>query len=524
MRTLYLAATVATAAEPFATAMVVQDGVVAWLGSSEAAEAHRAQVDQVTDLGGALVTAAFVDAHVHVTETGLALTGPDLTAARSVTDLLDAVAALARQAPGEPIVGHGWDERSLQEQRAPTRAELDRAGGGAPVHLSRVDGHSSVVSSSALALAALPTAGGSTALPGWSQDGPLDREANAAVRLAVRAGLTPARRRDLQTAALKAAAAAGIAAVHEAGTPTIGSKADLAELVELTTSHPQASSLPRVVAYWGELVADETHAKALIAELPAEVRGLAGDLSADGSIGSRTACLQADYADAPGTRGHAYLTVEQVRDHVAACTLVGVQAGFHAIGDAAVDTVLRGMRRAAERVGLAAVRSARHRIEHLECLDADAVREVADLGVTASVQPAFDALWGGPDGMYAERLGPDRAGRMNPFAVLAAAGVPLALGSDSPVTPFDPWGAVRACVLHHEPGQRIGVEAAFAAHTRGGWRAIGDDRCGVLAVGAPATFAAWTSSTPGMPDLTPGRDLPACLLTVRDGVVLHDAR
>ena len=53
--------------------------------------------------------------------------------------------------------------------------------------------------------------------------------------------------------------------------------------------------------------------------------------------------------------------------------------------------------------------------------------------------------------MYAQRLGADRAARLNPLAALAAAGVPLALGSDSPVTPVDPWGAVRAAAYPTNP-------------------------------------------------------------------------
>ena len=72
-------------------------------------------------------------------------------------------------------------------------------------------------------------------------------------------------------------------------------------------------------------------------------------------------------------------------------------------------------------------------------------------------------------------------------------GVALAFGSDSPVTPLDPWGSVRAAAAHHNPAQRMSVRAAFAAHTRGGWRAVQLDDEGVLAPGAPATFAVWAT-------------------------------
>jgi predicted amidohydrolase YtcJ len=262
-------------------------------------------------------------------------------------------------------------------------------------------------------------------------------------------------------------------------------------------------------------------------------RGLAGDLNIDGSIGSRTASLREPYADGPDTsqRGHPYLSVGQVRDHVAACSLAGIQAGFHVIGDAGADTVIAGFQAAARQVGVATVAAARHRLEHLEMVDPDGITALAGLGVTASVQPAFHALWGGPDGMYDARLGRARTARMNPFATMQAAGLPLALGSDTPVTPFAPWEALRDCVNHHDPAQRLSAGPAFLAHTVGGWRAAGVDDRGYLGMGQPASFALWSvDSHPGsaglrqtgLPDLSPGATLPTNLRTViRGRTVFH---
>ena len=89
------------------------------------------------------------------------------------------------------------------------------------------------------------------------------------------------------------------------------------------------------------------------------------------------------------------------------------------------------------------------------------------------MQPNFDALWGGDDGMYARRLGAERGSQLNPLALLASQGVPLALGTDAPVTGLRPVGSVRAAVNHHTPGSAVSARAAFAAATRGGWRASG---------------------------------------------------
>ncbi len=542
MRTLYRGGSVHSPEDPFASALITDGATVAWVGSDEAADAHAAHVDDVVELEGALVTPAFVDAHVHVTETGLAMGGVDVRSARSVGEILGAVERAARSGGGRPVLAHGWDERDLAEGRPPTRAELDRASAGGVVYLARVDSHSAIVSS------ALAAAAGARDHAGWTEDGRVERDAHHAVRAATREGLSPSAREDAQRTALRAAAAAGIGCVHEASAPHIAPEVDLRALVALAgVDHPtdhEAEPLPEVVPYRGQLVADEAQARAVVERLGVPLAGLAGDLNADGAVGSRTASFREPYADAPGTSGHTYLSVEQVRDHVVACTAAGLQAGFHVIGDAALDVVLEGFRRAAERAGIAAVRAGGHRLEHVETPDADAVARLADLGLTASVQPAFDAAWGGRSGMYAQRLGPERAVAMNPFASLAAAGVPLAFGSDSPVTPFAPWEAVRAAAFHTEPAQRISARAAFAAHTRGASRAARRPADGVLALGAPATLAVWEagdlvvqapddriqawstdprSGTPGLPDLSPGVPAPRCLRTVVAGRVVFDA-
>ena len=142
------------------------------------------------------------------------------------------------------------------------------------------------------------------------------------------------------------------------------------------------------------------------------------------------------------------------------------------------------------------------------------------------MQPAFDRLWGGESGMYAERLGLPRALSLNPYAAMAAAGMALALGSDSPVTPLDPWGSVRAAVLHRTPGSGLDLVTAFDAHTRGGWWAARRDADGVVATGAPATFAVWDvdelDPTTGLPPLDAADAAPRCRRTVVRGTTVHD--
>ncbi|MEO3755722.1 amidohydrolase family protein [Streptomyces sp. B6B3] len=494
-------------AVPGATALAVAGDRVTWIGREPAAEDVAATADRIVDLAGALVTPAFTDAHVHITSTGLTLTGLDLAGAGSLAEALARVAGYAT-APGHAadavLLGQGWDAARWPERRPPSRAELDRAAGGRPVYLSRVDAHSALAST-----ALLDRVRGVTRLAGYHADHPLTGAAHHAVRRAAHGTLAPAQRAAAQRAALRHAAALGIGSLHECAGPEISSEEDLVGLLALAASEPG----PRVVGYWAELVTNAKDAER-VRELGAA--GAAGDLFADGSLGSHTAHLHAPYADA-ATRGTGYLTAEDTAAHLTACTEAGLQAGFHAIGDAAIDAVAAGARAAAARLGAPRLRALRHRVEHAELIGPDAVATFADLGLTASVQPGFDAAWGGPDGMYAERLGPDRAAALNPYASLLRAGVPLALGSDAPVTPLDPWGTVRAAAEHRTPDHRIPWEAAFAAHTRGGWRAIGRDDGGVLEPGAPADYAVWETVEGAQ-----GAEPPRCLRTVVAGRTVYD--
>ncbi|MFI5954238.1 amidohydrolase [Cryptosporangium sp. NPDC051539] len=522
MATLYRNGEIYSPADPFATALLVDGDRVLFVGSDDAADAAAFGADEVVDLEGALVAPGFVDAHVHATQTGLTLVGLDLAGLPTLTAALDALAAFASTHPGA-ILGHGWDETAWPEGRAPSVRELERAAGaGRLVYLSRVDVHSAVASAGLRSF--VPDLAGRA---GFSDDGPLKRDAHHAVRMVALSAISAAQRAEAQRATRSHAAARGIVALHECGGPDIGGEDDFTGLLALAAAEPG----PDVFGYWGEW---RSAAKAL--ELGAV--GAGGDLFVDGALGSHTAALSAPYADLD-TSGHLYLDADQIAEHVVDCVRHDTQAGFHAIGDAALTAVADGLSQAAGVVGLDRVRVGRHRIEHAAMLDSALIKALVNHGVVASMQPAFDALWGGPSGMYVRRLGASRAAELNQFAALAGVGVPLAFGSDAPVTPLDPWGTLRAAAFPHDPRHAISVRAAFAAHTRGGWRALGRDDGGLLVPGAVASFAVWDvaelvvqapddrlarwSTDPragvhGLPALSEDAIPPRCVRTVVRGV------
>ncbi|WP_127500824.1 amidohydrolase [Actinoplanes solisilvae] len=494
-----------SAADPRATAMLVRDGRIVWLG----ADADAPSAGTTVDLEDGLVTPAFVDAHVHATDTGLAIDGLELSHVRSKVELLDAVAAFARTRPVDGVVhGHGWDESFWPDQSLPSAAELDRAAEGRRVYLSQASVHSALASTAILAAAGLD-----------DRSGLVKEDDHHAVRAVALGSIPPGQRTAAQRAALARAASLGIAAVHECGGPGTSSEDDFRSVLALS-----GQGLPQVFGYWGEL------GGALKARELGAV-GAAGDLYADGALGSRTASVREPFLDGHGGHGEAFVTAEQAAEHLLDCVTVGVQGGFHAIGDAAIETVLEGFALAAKTVGVDAVRAGGHRVEHVELIDKAMIARMVEFGVTASVQPVFDALWGGPDRMYAQRLGAERSMASNPIGAMHATGVPLAFGSDSPVTTLDPWAVVVAAAAPRNPVFRMSVRAAFAAASRGGWRAAGVDDAGVLAPGKSATFAVW--DTPGgvregLPSLLPDFEgaapaRPVCRRTTVHGETIYEA-
>ena len=316
---------------------------------------------------------------------------------------------------------------------------------------------------------------------------------------------------DAELAAARRAVAAhaagrGIGSVHEMGGPDGMGKADFDAWLNETWPI-------EVVPYWAGLQLG------FVAE-----RGLdriGGDLLLDGSLGSHTAALTEPYADRPTTSGHLEHDDAALTELFLDATHAGVQTAVHAIGDAAIRQAVRCWRAVEEQLPdyLAGdVRRLRHRIEHAEVVPPDLLDPMASLGLVVSAQPAFEARWGGPDGMYRTRLGERRAAWTNPFRAMADRGIGLAFGSDSNVTPMDPWGAIHAAEHRGHPEHAVSRLEAVSASTLGGRFAARQDRfVGVLRAGRRADLTVWEDDPYEADDPRGAR----CVLTVVGGRVAH---
>ncbi|MGH2774599.1 MAG: amidohydrolase family protein, partial [Actinomycetota bacterium] len=227
---------------------------------------------------------------------------------------------------------------------------------------------------------------------------------------------------------------------------------------------------------------------------------IGGDYFLDGSFGSHTAWMKEPFISPPPegspANGIKYRDDDELYAYFLNAQREGLQVGVHAIGDAAIEQAVTTWERVATEVGEAAVANLGHRIEHFECASDDHIRRAKRLSLRASVQPAFDAFWGGEDGLYSDRIGRERARGMNRFGSMCEQDLALAAGSDSTVTPLDPFLQMKALRAHHVESQSVSGELALRLHTIGSHGAAGQDHArGAIEPGAMADLA-WLDRDP----------------------------
>lgn len=453
--------------------MLADDGLVTALGTGEHPPA-----DAVVDLQGAHVLPGFCDAHVHLPATGLYTAGLDLRGETSAEAILEALEA-KRDDPGGVLFGGNFED---PYDRALTRHDLDRAIGDRPALLARADMHSGIASTALLRQLDLTELEGVDRDPDGEPTGYVRERAAAEAWKLFDENLSDEEATAAIRAAAKKAYARGVTAVHEMFVVEWRVWSSLEVFETAMAAEPL-----RVEIYVATEDVDRVVEQGRTR--------IGGDYFLDGSFGSHTAWMSGGYVDPPpeGTppNGIAYRDDEQLFDYFVAAQERGLQVGTHAIGDAAIEQAIATWERVAEKVGHAGVHRLGHRVEHFECASDDHIARARALGLRASVQPAFDRYWGGENGLYAKRIGWERARTMNRFASMVNGGLIVGAGSDSTVTPLDPFLQVASLRTHHLEDEQMGRIESLRLHTTGAHAlAHGPGLRGTLEAGAVADLVA----------------------------------
>ena len=478
--TLFRNGTIRTNVEASSATWLLVDGDgIAETGHSDGAP----DADRIVDLQGGALVPGFCDAHAHLPATGIYASGMDFRGVRKVDEILDAFRT--QGAGGGSVLFGGNFEDPLD--RSMSRHDLDRAVGERPAMLTRADMHSCIVSSALLSQLDLSDPEGVDLDEGGEPTGYLREKAARGAYNWFENNLPREEQIEAIRAAARLAYSKGVTSVHEMfvvewrGWDSFDVFTEAMEPLALIVRPYLATTEVERVRALG-------------------YRSIGGDWFLDGSFGSHTAWMKEPFTSKPPPgspeRGVSYRRDEEVRDFFFEAQSAGMQVGVHAIGDAAIDQAVSAWEKVAAKVGAGAVRSLGHRLEHFECSVDDLIARSAALGLRISGQPAFDAFWGGEDGLYSERIGWDRARHMNRCRSWLDAGLWVGAGSDSTVTPLDPFLQMSSLRSHHVEEERLTGQEALFLHTYGAHGlSMQDPDRGKLEAGSVADLA-WLDRDP----------------------------
>ncbi len=474
--------------QPWAEAIAMRGQTIIAIGSAATIRNLAGSHTKQMDLQGQLVLPGICDAHIHLYEWSINQTRPPLATAISKLEMLDQIATYAATRPSDSwIVSQGWNESWWGETDFPTADDLDKVTQpGQPAIAYRSDMHIAIANH-----AALTRAGITSSTPNPS-GGLIDRDA---------AGNPTGVLREL---------AIGLVTAHI----TNLSQAELAEIVSnafpklhrlgITAIHDQrmkdGNEGPQMLAVYNQL----HEAQALHLRLNCNIAahdlpflkalglrsGFGNDylrlghlkVFADGSLGSRTAWMLEPFvpqsAAEEANYGVSVTPPEQMTAEFYLAQQLGFPISVHAIGDRANRVVLDIFEELAPQLPPLPTP---HRIEHVQTIASADIPRLAQLNISASVQPIHLT----DDRDLTDRYWGERARTTYAFRLLLEAGVRLVFGSDAPVADPNPFLGIHAALVRRrphdaqsswQPQETLSLEEIIRAYTlsaaeAAGWQA-----------------------------------------------------
>ena len=488
---------------PHAKSIAIANGKIVAIGGDDGVLAHKGPKTQIVDLGGKFVMPGFNDAHCHLANGGQAKLEVDLVGVSSLDEMKQRIAeGTKKAAPGEWILGRGWDHTLWQSQQLPSRQDLDAVTSGHPAFFVRVDGHIAVANSVALKIAGLNR--NSKDIPGGQADRDSSGELTGIVRESTKDAfykvippISAAKRRQAIELVLAEAAQWGLTSAQDNS-----SWEDFLVYDQLR----REGKLTLRIAEWlrfndrvKTLVQQRGHNPST--DIMLHTSQLKGFM--DGSLGSATAAMLQPYSDSPKNAGLPQYDQATLTKLTVERAAAGFQIGFHAIGDRGANMALNAFQEALRQAktthprppaGSSSPLDFRFRIEHAQVVAPADVPRFRELGVIASMQPNHlltDMNWA------ESRIGPERAKTSYAWADFLKTTGHLAFGTDYPVEPITPFRGLYAAVTRmneagtktYYPEQKLNIHQAIYAYTWGAaYAEFEEGTKGILAPGYLADF------------------------------------
>jgi hypothetical protein len=478
-------------AHPWASALVIKDGRIAYVGDEAGLKPYLPGA-RVIDLHGEMVLPGFHDAHIHPMSGAMRLLLCDLSGAKSPEQLYDGVRKEA--ATGNPWVFCNGVPDALTA--GIDGAKLDALVPDRPVFIRNATGFKGWANSKALAAGGIDPDGIGPEIRGVERDpkthkptGVLDDEATNLVR-----GKVPPPTETQYREALKRATAMA----NSFGITSLFDAAVSGSMFDAYHAADQAGELTvRVV---GAQLVDTRRGLDQVDEMVKRREALRGKrfrpdaakIFLDGESAEHTASLLAPYADMPDSRGP-IIPQDALDAMVQKLDAAGFLIHMHAMGDGSVRAGLDSIEHA---MNVDGPQDRRDQIAHVGVVDPADIPRFGKLGITAN----FTSIWFQADDEASADtmrvLGPERSQYMFPIGSIAAAGGRLTAGSDWPQLTLSPLDGIQYAMTRQPldgskppllPNERISLAQAIAAYTRDAAWVVHEDKLdGTLEVGKAA--------------------------------------
>lgn len=446
MRTLYYNGNVITMneAQPKAEAILVEDGRIVAVGSSEALLEQRATA-HLMDLDGATVLPGFIDSHSHFAASyEFPRFDPSpVGKTDSVKDLIEQAKAYLEENPvkeGEWFVGMGYDHALFEGQLHPTKEDLDQISTEIPIVMINTSGWMCVVNSKVIEVLGLtkdmPVPEGGYIYHD-ATTGDLNGQFGDIAMRDVILDKMPAPGAETMIEAICRAermySSKGYTTVVDGSF-----EADMRPLLQVCTG---AGLISLDVNTYSRVASENKQILEGVATPEATYRThfkIAGaKVILDGSPQIRTAWMTEPYFQPPeeGTEGYCGQgTFNDSRDIVALfkeCMEKRWQLQMQCNGDAAIDQCLDAYEQALQETGL--TEDLRPVLIHCQTIREDQLDRLQKLGIMPSFFHDHVYYWG--DWYSDVVFGPERASRISPLASAAKRGMRFTMHQDCPVGP-----------------------------------------------------------------------------------------
>lgn len=437
--------------QPTAAAIAVKGQKLIFVGSNEDVKEYIGNNTKVTDLKGKTVIPGLMEGHMHLPMLGENLMKIDAFWKPKAEIIAAVEAEAAKVKPGEWITGFGWNNTIWEDKAYPSKEDLDAVAPNNPVVLERTDGHMIWVNSKALELAGItkdsknPQGGEILRDASGNPTGCLTDTAGEPVQKIIPV-LSADREKEAILKAQEQLLSYGFTSIMDAGSnmSIINMYHDLYKDGDMKI---RLYSL--IGGDWGGTIGQAEKDYIMKNQPQKELYDYRLSINAvkffaDGSLGSRSAALLADYSDRTGHKGNYKFTDQQIYDEMKAVYSKGYQLATHAIGDGAINQVINTYEKLQKEDPRA---DARLRIEHFQIAQISDIKRIVDLKILPSMQPTHATS---DKTMAEDRIGAERMKGAYAWRKVIDSGNIIIGGSDAPVELVNPYHGLYAAVTRQD--------------------------------------------------------------------------